>query len=74
MATVKYTLMVHTDQYAKRTRLSTYCIVAIEMPTARIANFYDAQAYEAILAVFRYKVSWFCQQDFDLKIIAISWT
>lgn len=62
MATVEYILIAHTGQYAKRDRLSTYCIAAIEMPTAQMTNFYDAQAYEGILAVFRYKVSWFCQQ------------
>ena len=57
MATVEYILIAHTGQYAKRNLLSTYCIVAIEMPAVRITNFYDAQAYEGILAVFRYKVS-----------------
>lgn len=62
MATVEYILIAHTGQYAKKDRLSTYCIAAIEMPTAQMTNFYDAQAYEGILAVFRYKVSWFCQQ------------
>jgi hypothetical protein len=57
MATVEYILIAHTGQYAKRDRLSTYCIAAIEMPTAQMTNFYYAQAYEGILAVFRYKVS-----------------
>ncbi len=74
MATEEYILIAHGGQYAKKTILSKYYIVASEMPTARIYNFYYAQAYKGILAVFSYKVSGFYQQDSDLEITGISCT